>query len=189
MRSRSWFTITIWLSILLFSAAACNLFAGRVTPTPTAAPTPIPPESSLQERAEDSREQFDTQGSFELTVTETELTNLAVRELGQQGESLLTDPQILLRDGQITILGNVEQSGFSVPAEIILVPVISGNGDLQVEVSSMSVGPFAVPQQMRDQVSSLANDLVDQQLAEAGDVRVEDITIQDGVLTVSGSRR
>lgn len=189
MRTKKRLFIAVWLLIIIFSSAACNLLAGRITPTPTPPPTPVPPASSLEERADESRQQFETQGTFELTVTETELTELIAEELAKQTDPLLTAPQILLRDGQITILGNVEQAGLSVPAEIKLGLNISAGGSVQVEVISMSVGPFAVPQQLRDQVSGMANDLVARQLAEAGDVRVESLTIQDGVLTVSGSRR
>lgn len=189
MQSPRRFMLIFWVTVLLLSSVACNLLAGRVTPTPTAPPTPIPPASSLEERVEESRSQFEGLGRFEFTVTESELTDLAARELSQQADSVLTDPQILLRDGQITILGNVAQAGLSVPAEIKLQPMISGDGDLRVEVISMNVGPFAVPQQMSDQVSSLANDLVARQLSEAGNIRVESITIQDGVLTVAGSKR
>jgi hypothetical protein len=181
--------IVLWLIVIIFSGVACNFLAGRAAATPTPVPTPIPPASSLEERADESREQFETQGTFEFTITESELTTLAAEELARQSDPLLSDPQVLLREGQITILGNVYQSGFSVPAEIILGPKISANGDLQVEVLSMRVGPFAVPDQLRDEVSRIANDLVASQLADSGNVQVEQITIEEGVLTVSGSRR
>lgn len=189
MRSQKRFVIVVWLLVFGLSSLACNLFAGRLAPTPTGVATALPPTSSLEEQPEVPRVQTETQGGFELSITESELTELAARELASQPEAMLSDPQILLRDGQITILGNVEQSGFTLSAEIVLLPVINGNGDLEVEVISMSVGPFAVPQQMRDQVSSLANELVTRQLSDAGNIRIESITIQDGVLRVSGSRR
>jgi len=182
----------IWIVALLFAGLACNFITQRfaaTTPTPTL-PNPTEAVEQLATDAAGSLQDFTQNGHFELTVTEGQLTSVIVSELSKQPDPLITNPQVGLQDGQIKVTGQVKQSGFSLPAEIIVQPKIGANGEPYVELISLSVGPFDVSQSMRDQVTSIINNMLIEQLTGSdSSVQLDSITIADGVMTVSGSRR
>lgn len=182
----------IWILTLLFAGLACNFITQRfVAPTPTSTPTnPTEAVEQVATEAAGSLQDFAESGHFEISVTEGQLTSLIVSELSKQPNPLISNPQVSLQDGQIKVTGQVKQSGLSLPAEIIVQPKIDTNGQPYVELKSLSVGPFDVPQSMRDQVTTIINDLLVEQLTGSdSSVQLVSIMISDGVMTVSGSRR
>lgn len=181
--------ILLGLIPLLFSGIACNLFTRRAETPQVTVPVTTQAIEQLEEEARESVEEFAQTGKFELTITESEMTSVVANELAKAESPILTDPQILLRNGEITATGMVEQAGLSLQAEMVLVPRIDSNGVPYVELVSLAVGPFSVPESLRDQLTSNINSLVIEQLTQSDvSVRIESITIADGEMTVVGSR-
>ena len=115
-----------WLSaliiVLLLSSLACNL-PGRNSAEPTTLPTiPVTTQAveSLQDTIDSAKEAFNNNQTAEITVSETQLTSLAALELESNSEIPLTDPQIYLRDGQVSIFASLTQNQIAVPVEIVL---------------------------------------------------------------------
>lgn len=191
--------LLIWLVVFGFTGVACNFFSGRtgpvVSPTvivPTAVPEqvePAPSSGSLEDRIGAAVDEFKSSGRFEITISEDELTGLVVRQLASQADPILLNPQVKLSDGQITILGQVEQMGLSVDGEIVMAPYVDVNGLPAVNIESMTVGPFTVPEEIQAQVSATVNDILVTNLIGKENVRINNIVIADGQMMVSGSRR
>jgi uncharacterized protein YpmS len=182
--------ILIWLFVLLFASIACNFFTRRAVTPQVTVPVTTQAIEQLETEARESVEEFAQTGQFEMTITESELTSVVATELAKTESPVLTDPQILLRDGVIMATGKVQQAGLSLKAEIVLLPKIDASGAPYVELVSLSVGPFSVPESLRDQLTSNINSLVVEQLTQSDvNVRIESISIADGEMTVVGSRQ
>src|SRR5512147_151176 len=111
--------IFLAIASLLFASLACN-FGGFAPPAaPTAAPTPIPVSTqavqSLELTAQAAAKQAQTSGKVTLTMDEAQLTSLVALELQKQSNPEISEPQVLLRDGQVQLLGNVHQAGITAP--------------------------------------------------------------------------
>lgn len=185
--------LLLWLVITLFAGAACNLFTGRaeVTPTePAIQSLPAQSNDNVQEHSQNLENEPSGSGRFEYTVSESELNSIVSKELAKQEQPVLSDPQINLVEGKVIVTGIVQQSGFSLATEIELVPTIDSNGVPYIEVVSMSVGPFSVPQDFQDQVTSTVNNLIFTQLTNSeSDLQVDSITISENEMTLTGSNR
>jgi uncharacterized protein YpmS len=181
--------ILLWLMTLLFVGSACNLFTRRTEASQANVPVTTEAVDQLETEARESLNDFAQTGQFELTITESELTSVVATELAKSDLPVLTNPQILLRDGEITATGLVQQAGFSLDAEMVLMPRIDASGIPYVELVSIAVGPFSVPTSLRDQLTSKINSLVIQQLTQSdASVRIDEITIANGQMIVRGSR-
>ncbi|MFN2196919.1 MAG: hypothetical protein ACK2UW_12425, partial [Anaerolineales bacterium] len=153
----------IWLIVFGFSGVACNFFTRRTEPvvSPTVVitqtvPEPVettPPSGSLKDRIEAAVDEYKSSGVFKVTINETELTELVADQLSSQSDPMLTNPKVTLRDGHITITGVVSQSGLSLDSEIVMAPYVDMDGLPAVEIVSMTVGPFSVPEDIQAQVN------------------------------------
>jgi len=191
--------LLIWLLVFGFTGVACNFFTRRTEPdvSPTVVitqtvPEPvetIPPSGSLKDRIGAAVDEYKSSGVFKLSINETELTELVVDQLSSQSDPILTNPQVTLRDGHITITGLVSQSGLSLDSEIVLAPYVDADGLPAVEIVSMTVGPFSVPEEIQAQVSTTVKEVMVTNLIGNENVRRDSLVIADGQMTVSGSRR
>jgi hypothetical protein len=189
----------IWLIVFGFSGVACNFFTRRTEPvvSPTVVitqtvPEPVettPPSGSLKDRIEAAVDEYKSSGVFKVTINETELTELVADQLSSQSDPMLTNPKVTLRDGHITITGVVSQSGLSLDSEIVMAPYVDMDGLPAVEIVSMTVGPFSVPEDIQAQVNTTVNDILITNLIGDENVRLDSIVVADGQMTVSGHRR
>src|SRR3990170_1988543 len=104
---------------------ACSIFVGG-----PAYPEPAVISGSTQS-AQDAEAEIDRAiadsaqtGSFRLALTESQLTAYVAARLRQQPSPLISDPQIVLREGEITLYGKA-QSG-------ILVATVSVHAQVMV---------------------------------------------------------
>jgi DNA-binding TFAR19-related protein (PDSD5 family) len=181
--------LVIVLGVLLGSSLACNLFARREQMPQVSVPVTTEAAQSLATQAQESLQDFAETGQFEISITESELTSLVAAELAKQSEPFLTEPQITLRDGVITVYGKVQQAGLVLNAEMVLEPKFDAAGVPFVEIRTLSLGPFGVPQDLRDQINTTVNEMILSQVfdSQAG-MRVNNIDVADGVMTITGSK-
>jgi uncharacterized protein YpmS len=185
-----------WLSALLillfFSSLACNL-PGRSTQEPTELPTiPVTTQAveTLQSEIDAAEEALRNNQTVEIQVSEAQLTSAAAFELQSDPDIPLADPQIYLRDGQVTILANLTQNQIEVPVEIILELSANGQGNLEYQVISGQIGPLPVPDSLMDQLTSRLDQIIANQTAvNDSPFFIESITIGDGYMTLRGYKR
>ena len=110
------------------------------------------------------------------------LPNLSLSELGLS----LQEPQVHFRgDGQIVIRGYAQALGQKQPLRLVLAPRAS-EGELVLDFVEGKLGPVSVPEGIIDQIGLGLSRLI---LAGQDYVRVSQIRVSDGALTVSGAYR
>jgi uncharacterized protein YpmS len=178
------------LAALVLASLACNF--GLSAPELPASPVPVTTEAveSLEQGLDAAAGQLQDGGPVTIVVDETQMTSLVALELQKQEEPVLTDPQVFLRDGQVQLVGNVQQSGFRAPIQVDLAVTVDGNGRLQYEVVSAKVGPLPLPQSILDQLTAQIDSAFASQIGpEAEKIYFESITIAEGKMTVTGQAR
>lgn len=177
---------------LIASSLACNLLVSRTQPTPTPTLVPAATEAvkELEQQVQSAATQIAESGKVSLEVTETQLTSVVSTELQKQETKILTDPQVLLRDGQVQLTGKVNQNGLNLPIKIAVAVSANDQGRLAYQVVSATLGPISLPQSMLDQLTEqIDNALAGEMGAQVEDVFIEKITIADGVMTITGHKR
>ena len=185
-----------WLSalliVLLFSSLACNL-PGRNSDETTELPViPVTTQAveTLQSEIEAAKEALSSKQTVEIQVSEAQLSSMVAFELQSDTDIPLDDPQIYLRDGQVTILANLTQNQIEVPVEIILEMSTDGQGNLAYQVISGQVGPLPVPENLMNQLTSRLDQIIASQTPiNDSPFFIESITIGDGNMTLTGYNR
>jgi uncharacterized protein YpmS len=171
------------------AAMACNLPARSGPVRPTFEPT-LPREDvqALEESLKATlAANANTSEEVTITITQQELNSYMLQELDAQGDMPISDPQLVLTNGQVELYGKVSQSGFALDSKIIMTPRVTEAGDPKLDVVSINVGPFPAPDSLKNQVTSMVDDTVRDYVAAQGtDYTVRNITVTEGVMTVVG---
>lgn len=185
--------------ILTLAALACNLpFSGRQSPESTlpievpqvATEIPVSTEAAQQakEEVKSAIATVQSGGPIEMQFTEAQLTSLAASELGNYAEANIQNIQVRLQNGQIQISASAEQNGFKMPANIAIAVQADGQGGLDYQVASATIGPFPLPAAMMDELTAQLDQGLTNQL-NASNIYIENVTIANGLLTINGRLR
>ncbi len=84
-------------------------------------------------------------------------------------------------------MGNVKQGAFTLPLKMLISVSVNSSGKPKFKVTSANVGPLPLPQSTLDQLSAQLDSAMAANLGpEIDNVYIENITIADGVMTVTG---
>lgn len=174
----------------LIATMACGI-PGFAAPTPPASPIPVSATSAhevtdlLQAAATSA-----ATGSVTVTFTEQQLTSAVALYLQDNAtDPQLTNPQVFLRDGKIQLYGTAVVQGLTVDATFVIAPTVSADGALSFTAESGSFGPISVPDDVLAQVTDTLNEWATGSIAPAlTGVRLSDVVVADGLLTVTGSK-
>ena len=126
-------------------------------------------------------------GMVTLQITEVQLTSYLIQKMGDQANPPFTDPQVLLRDNQMQILGKIQSGIFTANMSIILDVTIDESGQPKIEIASADFGPVPLPSGLNDAISSAIDEAFTGSLGPvATGFRLETITIADGTMTLTG---
>jgi uncharacterized protein YpmS len=188
--------LTRFLLILLVLAAAslaCNLPAGFPSQEPTLPPTVPPLNPEQQQQLQDQLKatlEGTTNGEVTVTITQQQLNAYISAEAASQEEPWITDPSVVLTNGQVEVYGKIAQGGISANTKIVMKPRIDAEGTPKLDVVSITLGSLPVPDALSQRISSLVDNTLSDYLAQGGDqFKVNDITITEGQMTVSGVRK
>jgi hypothetical protein len=125
--------------------------------------------------------------SFNLIVTEAQLTSIINYELQSYQEYNFRDVQVFLRDGVVKISGQAEQNNIALPLTLTFSVYPDASGVPQYDILSAKIGPFDLPTVLVDQLT-IAIDTAFQTnfLPIAQQVVVETIIIDEGLMNISG---
>lgn len=188
---RRTFAPGLWaLVILLLVSMACNLVT-RSEPVPTEV-IPVTTEAvdSLEKNIQDAGKELQSSGQATMTIDEQELTSLIAFELADQENQIYQDPQVYLRDGQIRMIGNVQQGNTTAPLEMVFTVSANADGRLEYQLVSAKLGPLPLPdfllKQISEQIDRAFTSKIEPQME---DIFIERIDIADGVMTIQGHKR
>lgn len=188
---------TIFLLTLMLTSLACTVFVGG--PDYSDLPTiPVSTEitQSIQDEVARAFEEGMTTGTVTLNFTEAQLTSYIASRLQndptlqQDNQPLITDPQVYLRDGQMQIYGKTQQSMFAANIGIIVSVGVDENGQPKIEIVSADFGPLPAPEGLKDTIEAMIREAYTGSLGPvATGLRIDTISIADGIMTISGRIR
>lgn len=189
--------LTIFVLTLMLASLACNVFVGG--PDYSTLPTvPVSTEAvqSIQDEIKRAFEEGAQTGTITMNITETQLTSyIAARlqsdpTLQQDNRPFITEPQVYLRDGQIQLYGKSQQGMFIANIGVIVSVGVDENGQPKVEIVSADFGPMPAPEGIKDTITAMVREAYMGSLGPvATGLRIESITIGNGIMTVSGRVR
>ncbi len=179
----------LMIVLLLFLAAlACSFNAGGPdVPGDTIAVS----TEAAGSMVEAWRQAFDTAretGVVSLTLTEQQLTSYLALSLAKQENPMLTAPRVILREGEMEIVGKYDTGTLDANVGIVMEVMVDAGGLPRIEVTSASVGPLPVPPELLQGVSEIMNQSLTGQLGTtATGFTMESITITEGELSIQGT--
>lgn len=181
-------SLLLFVTTLLLSSLACNMSVGG--PEYPEQPVPVSPDEALnmQNIIEQALLSGAETGVITVQLTESQLTSFVAQRFAQQANPPFTDPQILLRNGQMLMYGKITQGWFTanvlITMNVIIDPVA---GTPKIEIASADFGPIPAPSGVNNAISALIEEAFTGSLGPvAVGFRLETITIADGVMTFTG---
>lgn len=190
-------SLPLFFIVLILASLACTVFVGG----PDYSDRPVIPVSAeaAESLKNDIKQAFEagvTTGEVTIKINEPQITSvLATRlqtdsNLQQDSKPLITDPQVYLRDGQMQIFGKTQQGMFAANIGIIVSMTVDENGKPKIEIVSADFGPLPAPDGLKDAISSMIQEAYTGSVGPvATGLRIQSITIADGIMTIVGRIR
>jgi len=183
-----------FLITLVVTSLACTIFVGGPD---LADLTPIPVSSEeaagLQEQIKQAFDAGAESGVVTFTITEAQITSLLAARLQtdptlqDKQKPIITDPQVYLRDGQVKIYGKTQQGMFAANIGVVVSITVDENGKPKIEIVSADFGPLPAPDTIKDAFAAMIDEAFTGAVGPAAvGLRIESITIADGLMTITG---
>lgn len=194
---QSKYALPIFLLTLVLTSLACMINVGGPDYS-SLPPVPVSTEyaQSIRDEVQRAFEEGAQTGSITLNLTEEQITSyLATRfqndpGLQRNSQPLITEPQVYLQDGQMQIYGKTQQGMFTANIGIVVSVGVDENGQPKIEIASADFGPLPAPEGLRDSVEAMVREAYTGSLGPvATGLRIETITIANGIMSVSGRIR
>jgi hypothetical protein len=186
MKKAGIFTVLSVLALTLASLA-CSVFVGGPDYPPTAIAVSTEAVNSLDQQVQAAKTAAAQNGLLTLTVTETQVTSLLTAKLDAQPNPFISDPQVYLRNNEIQVYGKAKQGNLQANVRIVLSASIDAQGKPVITVTSADFGPFPAPEGLNKTISAFIEEAFTGALGPAASgLRLESITIADGVMTLTG---
>ena len=172
---------------LVLTSLACTIFVGG--PNYPANPVPFSTEAvdSFNQQVQQAMSSGAESGVFTLQINEVQLTSYLTLKMQEQSNPPFTDPQVLLRDGQMQIFGKIQRGYFLANMSITMSVGINDAGLPKIDVVSTDFGPFPAPQGLNEAIGAIVGEAFTGSFGPAAiGLRVDSITIADGVMTLTG---
>ena len=179
----------IYLSILVlaFASLACSVFIGGPDYPPNPVPVSTEASGNFIEQMQQAMTLSADTGTFSIQVDETQLTSYLANKLQEQTNPPFTDPQVLLRDGQMQLFGKITRGYFVANMAVVHSVGVDENGLPKMEVVSADFGPFPAPEGLNSAISAVVEEAFTGTFGPAATgLRIENITIADGTMTLTG---
>jgi len=187
MKRKKWF-FALFL-ILIVTSLACNFSLGGPEPPASLIPVTTEEVENLEESLEDAYTESLAGGEITLEITEAQLTSMVAFELQSQENLSIKDPQVYLRDGEIQFFATVEQPAFAAVTKVVLTLAVDSAGNPDFTFVSAKIGPLSVPDGILEDLETYIDHNFASQINEmANDIRIDNITIEDGVITIVGQK-
>lgn len=189
--------LSLSLAILVLASLACTVSVGG----PDYSDRPVIPVSteaakSLEDEIRRAVETGAVSGEVTIQITEAQITSILAQRLQsdpslqQDKKPLITDPQVYLRDGQMQVFGKTQQGIFTANIGIVIAVSVDENGKPKIEIVSADFGPLPAPEGLTDAISAMIQEAYTGAVGPvATGLRIQSITIADGIMTVTGRIR
>ncbi|RPJ45327.1 MAG: DUF2140 family protein [Chloroflexi bacterium] len=182
--------ILLILIITVAAGLACNLPGSAPTLPPTAVPMNPEDVQNLEQQLQATLNNPNASGEVTVTLTQDQLNRIIAGQIAQQPDQGISDPSVVLTNGQMQVFGKVTQSDISANLQVVLQPTVDAAGNPRLNVVSINLGGLPVPDVLKSRVETMANDALDNYLASTSNsFKVRTITITEGQMAVTGTRQ
>jgi hypothetical protein len=187
MKTKKYY-LTIFFITLLLASLACSIFVGG--PDYPAQTISFSPDEVQTMHAQIDQAFADgaATGVVTLQITESQITAYITQKMQEQTNPPFTEPQVMLRDGQMKLYGKVASGMFNANILITMnVGIDETSGLPKIEIKTADFGPIPAPEGLNTAISAVIDEAFTGSLGPvATGFRLETITIADGVMTLSG---
>jgi hypothetical protein len=178
----------LFLAILILSSLACSINVGGPEYPAQTVPASPADAQALQDMIQQAIITGAETGVITLSITEAQLTGFMAEKLAQQTNPPFSDPQILLRNGQMQMYGKITQGWFSANMLITMnVTIDEVSGQPKITIASADFGPFPAPEGINNAISAIIEEAFTGSFGPvAVGFRLQTITIADGIMTLTG---
>jgi hypothetical protein len=180
--------LTLFITSLLFTTLACSIFVGGPEYPAQLIPASADDVATMQAQMEQALIAGAESGVVTFQITEAQLTSYLALKLQNQEGAPFTEPQILLRNGQMQMYGKIQQGYFNANMLVTMnVGVDPATGSPSITIASADFGPVDAPEGVTNAISSIIAEAFTGSFGPvATGIRIETITIADGVMTLTG---
>jgi hypothetical protein len=179
--------ILVASTTLAFATLACSVFVGGPDYPATPIPVSTTAAQSLKTQVTQAVATAATSGTITLKITEEQLTSYLTIYLQSQPNFPIINPQVQLQNGQMKILGKVQQGMFTANISMTMTVGVDQNGQPKITITQEDFGPIPAPQGLNNAASAFVAEALTGSLGPAAiGFRLEGISIADGVMTVTG---
>lgn len=177
------FTISLALSSL-----ACSINIGGPDYPPQSVPASPADAQILSDMIQQAILTGAETGIITLQISESQLTAFIAEKISAQANPPFTDPQVLLRNGQMQLHGKITRGIFTANMLITMnVTIDETSGQPKIEIASADFGPFPAPEGLNAAISAIIDEAFTGSFGPvAVGFRLQTVTIADGVMTVTG---
>lgn len=181
------YRIFLFFSLLIFASLACSLFIGGPDYPEEKIPVSAQEVINLKVNIEEAVLAGAETGEITIQITEPQLTSFLAFKMADQENPPFTDPQVFLRDGQMKIYGRVERGFWNANVLVTLNVSIDQDGQPKLEIATADFGPFEAPNGLKQTLTAIITEAYTGSLGPvATGFRLDNITIKDGLMTVTG---
>ncbi len=181
-------SLTLFISLLILASIACSVSVGG--PDYPAQPVPISADemTNMQAQIEQALLAGAESGIVTIQITESQLTSYLAIKMQEKENPPFTEPQILLRNGQMQMYGKVTSGIFTANMLVTMnVGIDPATGQPSITIASADFGPVPAPEGINNAISSLIEEAFTGSFGPvATGFRIESISIADGVMTLVG---
>jgi len=181
-------SLTFFLGTLLLTSLACTIFVGGPEYSTETTPVSTDEVQTMQTQIEQAFIAGAETGIVTLQITESQLTSYIALKMQTQANPPFTEPQILLRNGQMQMYGKIDRGMFAANMLITMNVSIDQTTSLpKIEIASADFGPFPAPEGLNTAISAIIAEAFTGSLGPVAlGFRLETITIADGLMTLTG---
>ncbi|MFM8368300.1 MAG: hypothetical protein ACKOBD_06040 [Chloroflexota bacterium] len=178
----------LFIVSLVVSSLACSINVGGPEYPAQTVPASPTDAQALRDMIQQAMITGAETGVITLSITENQLTGFMAEKLAQQTNPPFTDPQILLRNGQMQMYGKVTQGWFTANMLITMnVTIDEITGQPKMQIVSADFGPVPAPEGINNAISAIIDEAFTGSFGPvAVGFRLETITIADGIMTLTG---
>lgn len=178
----------LFIVSLVVSSLACSINVGGPEYPAQTVPASPTDAQALRDMIQQAMITGAETGVITLSITESQLTGFMAEKLSQQINPPFTDPQILLRNGQMQMYGKVTRGWFTANMLITMnVTIDETTGQPKIQIASADFGPFPAPEGINNAISAIIDEAFTGSFGPvAVGFRLQTITIADGIMTLTG---
>ena len=182
------FPLTFFLTVLLLASLACTIFVGGPEYPAETVPVSTDELQTMQMQIEQALVAGAETGIVTLQITESQLTSYMTLKMQEQANPPFTEPQVLLRNGQMQMYGKINRGAFAANMLITMnVSIDQTTGLPKIEIASADFGPFPAPEGLNTAINAIVGEAFTGSLGPVAlGFRLEAITIADGIMTMTG---